>query len=90
MDDGSNAPYTCPCCKRPGYTNLDPAILALKPVKTINKATHVPLSHVYDDKLNAHMGVMNVDGWELINIFIEAIGIEERCIMIWGKKVSCP
>lgn len=67
--------------------DLEHLVSGLVPKKMINKVTHVPLPHVYDDKLNSHMGVMNSDGWELVNIFIEAIGIEERCIMIWGKRV---
>jgi hypothetical protein len=58
----------------------------LRKKKVFNKVTHVPLTHVMDDKLNSHMGVMNTDGWDLMNVFIEAVGIEERFVMIWRKE----
>lgn len=59
--------------------------LIKNPPKVLNKATHVPLTHVNDDKLNAHIGNMNAQGWELMTMAVEAIGIEERFIMFWRK-----
>jgi hypothetical protein len=62
-------------------------LLAAAKKRRINRATHVPMTHVYDDKLNAHFGKMNGEGWDLLTVFIEATGIEERFVMIWQKEV---
>lgn len=57
-------------------------------MKIENRCTHVPLTHVTDDRLNAHMGKMNSDGWELMSVAVEAVGIEEKFIMFWVKRTK--
>jgi hypothetical protein len=55
--------------------------------KVINKCTHIPYSHI-GIKVNQHIEMMNVDGWELMSVAMEAIGIEELFIMFWRKPVE--
>lgn len=55
--------------------------------KVLNKSTTLPLSHV-QTKLNTHLETHNAQGWELMSIAIEAIGIEELIIMFWRKPVA--
>lgn len=57
--------------------------------KIVNHSTTLPLSHV-QTKLNTHIEKMNAEGWELMSVAVEAIGIEEVFIMFWRKELEQP
>ncbi len=57
--------------------------------KAINKVTFVTLTQVLT-KLDIHIEKMNVDGWELMSIAVEAVGIEENFVLFWRKVVEVP
>ncbi len=55
--------------------------------KVVNTSTTIQLVDV-STKLNAHIEHMNVQGWELMSVCIEAVGIQELFILFWRKIVS--
>lgn len=54
--------------------------------KVLNKCSFVAYAQV-QQKLNTHMESYNTDGWELISVATENIGIEEYFICFWRKVV---
>lgn len=56
----------------------------MKKEKVLNISSTIPLTDV-QIKLNPHIDKMNMEGWELMSVAVEAIGIQELFIMFWRK-----
>lgn len=52
--------------------------------KVINKCTHMPLTHI-GIRMDQHIEKLNGEGWELMSVAVEAVGIEELFILFWRK-----
>jgi len=50
----------------------------------INKATTVPLGDM-QQRLNPHIETMNREGWSLMSVTVETIGIHEVLLMFWQR-----
>lgn len=55
--------------------------------KVQNKCTFIPLTQMVS-KLDIHIEKMNVDGWELMSIAVEAVGIEEHFVLFWRRVID--
>ena len=52
----------------------------------VNKATTVPLGDM-QQRLNPHIESMNREGWELMSVTVETIGIHEVLLLFWKKPL---
>ena len=56
-------------------------------MKTVNRATILTLTDVHT-KLNPHIEKMNTEGWELLSVAQQEVGIQEVLIMFWKKTIQ--
>lgn len=53
-------------------------------MRYLNTCTTLPIAHA-TTKLQAHIEKMNNDGWEILSVSIDNIGIEELFVIFWKK-----
>lgn len=55
--------------------------------KVRNSVTTIPLTHA-ETKLEFHLQKMNNEGWELMSVAVENVGLKEVFLMFWRKDTS--
>ena len=55
--------------------------------RVLNSSSTIPLTDV-KTKLNAHIDLMNGQGWELLSVVQQTVGIYEFLVMFWKKIVE--
>jgi hypothetical protein len=56
-------------------------------MRVANRATVLTLVDV-QNKLNPHIEKMNSEGWELLSVTQQEVGIQEVLILFWKKSVD--
>ena len=54
-------------------------------MKTVNRSTSMPIADL--GRINPHIEQMNTEGWEILSVIQQDIGIHEYIVFFWKKVI---